>query len=383
MSKKVIFLSRGLQSYRVPFHNRVRERLRARGVEYIVAHGGPNRREQARGDAASLPWGQHISTFTIGARELVVQIPPAKLLRADLVITQQENRICINYLLHLLRKLRLLRMAYWGHGRNFQATNPRSRGESFKKYWVSKVDWWFAYTRRSAAAVQEAGFPSDRITVFNNAIDVDEIRSELANVDAAEAARTRDELFQGSVNVGVYIGALYGLKRIEFLLAAAREVRRAVPDFHLLIIGGGTDLPLVLEAAAADPWIHAVGSKFGGEKTLLASLGRVFLMPGLVGLAVLDSFAYRLPMVTTNVSYHSPEIDYLISGENGILVEDPDSKEEFANAVVRILTDDDLYTRLCNGGERSLQTYTIDAMAEHFSDGVCNALGLTRESRNV
>jgi L-malate glycosyltransferase len=38
------------------------------------------------------------------------------------------------------------------------------------------------------------------------------------------------------------------------------------------------------------------------------------LMPGLVGLAVLDAFADGIPRVTTVIEYHSPEIEYLVPG---------------------------------------------------------------------
>ena len=115
-------------------------------------------------------------------------------------------------------------------------------------------------------------------------------------------------------------------------------MREAVPDFHLLIIGGGPDAGIAEAAAAELPWVHYVGPKLGAEKTALASLGRVFLMPGLVGLGVLDSFAYGTPMVTTDVPYHSPEIDYLRHGENGLIV--ADDVRTYAEAVTELLTDE-------------------------------------------
>ena len=115
-------------------------------------------------------------------------------------------------------------------------------------------------------------------------------------------------------------------------------MREAVPDFHLLIIGAGPDAGIAEAAAAELPWVHYAGPKFGAEKTALASLGRVFLMPGLVGLGVLDSFAYGTPMVTTDIPYHSPEIEYLRHGENGLIV--ADDVRTYAEAVTELLTDE-------------------------------------------
>ena len=42
------------------------------------------------------------------------------------------------------------------------------------------------------------------------------------------------------------------------------------------------------------------------------------LLPGAVGLGVLDSFAFDVPLVTVDLPYHGPEIDYVRDGENGV-----------------------------------------------------------------
>ena len=116
----------------------------------------------------------------------------------------------------------------------------------------------------------------------------------------------------------------------------------------------------------------------GSEKTALAGLGRVFLMPGLVGLGVLDSFAYGTPMVTTDVPYHSPEIEYLRHGENGLIV--ADDVRTYAEAVTELLTDETWRLQLRRGGEAALETFTIQAMARRFADGVLEALRSGRQT---
>ena len=287
---------------------------------------------------------------------------------------QQENGLLLNYPLQVLSRLTGRKVAFFGHGRNFQGGGQKTLRERFKRFWMNKVDWWFAYTQRSADIVAQAGFPADRITVFNNAIDTSAIQAELAAVPEAEKTAVRTARFAGSENIGVFIGGLYDLKRIDFLIESAIRVRQRVPDFQLMIIGGGPDAALVQTAAGQYPWIHALGPQFGREKTLLASLGRVFLMPGLVGLGVLDSFVYGTPMVTTDVPYHSPEIDYLKDGVNGVIVSEADSVDAYAAAVERILIEDTWRERLRAGAAEGLETYTIEAMAQRFADGVMKAL---------
>jgi glycosyltransferase involved in cell wall biosynthesis len=165
-------------------------------------------------------------------------------------------------------------------------------------------------------------------------------------------------------------------KRVDFMLAAALEIRKSIPDFQFLVIGGGVDAELVRQAARQHPWIHALGPKFGLEKTKLASLAKVFIMPGLVGLGVLDSFVYGTPLVTTDYPLHSPEIEYLEDDVNGVIVKETNSTEAYAKAVVRVLSDSKYCDTLKAGAARALQTYTIDAMAERFAKGVLLALKL-------
>jgi len=372
---EVIFITRELSHYRVPFHETVRNLLSANKVNYRLIYSEPSPREAAKKDTAKIDWAEEVKTFYFGAEaELCWQRVLGHVRHSDLIVIGQENKLLSNYPLYLRRALGGPRLAFFGHGKNFQAANPNSFSERFKRLLVNKVDWWFAYTERSADIVAQSGFPRDRITVFNNSIDTSSIRMELASIDPVEENASRQLLLSGSHKVGVYVGGLYPLKRIAFMLEAAKRVRELISDFHLLVIGAGEDTGMVVAAAEEHEWIHYVGPKFGREKTLLTSLGRVFLMPGLVGLGILDSFAYGTPMVTTDVSFHSPEIEYLKDGTNGVIVKDCNNVGAYAEAVARILHDDTWREHLRTGAAEALHTYTIEKMAERFATGVLGAL---------
>jgi glycosyltransferase involved in cell wall biosynthesis len=291
---------------------------------------------------------------------------------AELVVIGQETALVHNYPLQVWRRFGGPRLAYFGHGKDFQSARPDSVAERIKRLCINQVDWWFAYTERTAAVVTGAGFPLDRITVFNNAIDTSAMAQEIASLDPAAQTALRRSLFGGSQNIGVYVGRLYREKRIGFLLDSAHLVHEAVPDFHLLIIGSGPDAGLAEAAAAELPWVHFAGERFGAEWAALASLGSVYLMPGVVGLGVLDAFAYGTPMVTTDISYHPPEIAYLRHSENALIV--ADDVRTYAKAVTELLDDEALRLRLRRGGEVALRTLTIEAMARRFADGVLEAL---------
>ena len=72
--------------------------------------------------------------------------------------------------------------------------------------------------------------------------------------------------------------------------------------------------------------------------------------------------------------YHSPEIDYLEDGVNGILVRDPCSPDEFAKAVQDVLTDELLNARLRSGCRIAAERYTNEEMVRRYAGGIELAL---------
>jgi len=375
----VVSITRYVAQYRVPFHEAVRTKLTTRGIRYRVLYGAPRPGEAARQDTAAISWAEEISSTYFGPGGKLVWLSVlGKVRGADLVVISQENALVNNYALQFWRKFGGPRLAYFGHGKNFQSSRPDSASERFKRLWIKQVDWWFAYTERSARVVAGASFPRDQTTVVNNAIDTSGIAAEVAALDPAAQTALRQSLFHGSQNIGVYVGGLYREKRLGFLLDVARLVREAVPDFHLVIMGAGPDAGIAEAAAAELPWVHYAGPKFGAEKTALASLGRVLLIPGVVGLGVLDSFAYGTPMVTTDIPGHGPEIEYLRHGENGLIL--ADDVRTYAAAVSELLTDEAWRLQLRRGAEAALHTFTIQAMAQRFADGILEALTSGRQS---
>lgn len=375
--KTVVFLTRALPHYRHKFHTLVREYLMKHDVHYRLFYSDNAPTEKLKGDQKSPMWAEKIPIHYLGSNEhsfLYQKITPP-ICEPDFLILGQHTKHLHNYPIIIRSKIfGQPLVAFFGHGKNFQTENPNGYAERFKRFWTNKVDWWFAYTLRCADAVVASGFPREQITVFNNAIDVSEITNDLASIRPEERINIINTMFNGSQNIGVYVGGMYPLKRLDFLIESAEQIRHKVPDFHLLIIGGGEDAHIAQTASETHEWIHYVGPKFGREKSLLASLGKVFLMPGLVGLAILDSFAYGTPMVTTNVSYHSPEFDYLTDDGNGLVVKETDNPIAYANAVTQVLTDHQYHERLVASGKLALEKYTIENMAAHFAEGVLNAL---------
>jgi glycosyltransferase involved in cell wall biosynthesis len=355
------------------FHSLLRSNLADLGHTYTIIYSALKGVEAKKADSVDFDWATKVDSVSLTPAMITWQdLRNVEL--GELNIIVQENKQLNNYWLQLVYLFQGRKVAFFGHGKNFQATNPNSHSERWKRFWATKVHWWFVYTDRCADIVAGYGFPRERITVFNNSIDMSQIDAERRALDLARVSALREQLVADSHNVGVYVGGLYKEKRLEFLVSACDLIRASVPDFHLIVIGTGKDAHILKVAAESRPWLHILGPKFGMEKTELVSLGKVWLMPGLVGLAILDSFAYELPLITTDLPFHSPEIDYLEDGVNGLVVCDSDSESAYADAVTRLLLDENARQNLVKGGIASRDKYSIEEMARRFADGVSKAL---------
>lgn len=360
--------------YRLPFHERVRALLDVEGIDYTVVYSDPPAANRKRKDTVTIPWGQRRACLRLKGLQLQNALPDLK--RSDLLVVQQENALLFNYLAVIASRLGWRKVAYFGHGRNFQATNPNALPERFKRFWATKIDWWFAYTEDVARYLEGIDYPPERITVFNNAIDVQQLRDDLASIQPDEVARYRADLgIPADAPVGVFVGGIYDLKRMPYLVAAATRIRQAVANFHLLIVGGGVDQAIAERAATAHDFIHFTGPQFGRDKAMALKAGDVFLMPGLMGLAILDAYCAALPVFTADVPYHSPEIAYLKPGETGEMVAHCDDPQAFADPVIRCLQDEEGRRRMAANAEAMAAELTIERMAERFCAGVLRLMG--------
>jgi len=374
-ARRVLIIEAQLKQYRRPFLLALAERLEAEGISLCVAYSDPTRRERAKSDTVELPeaFGSKVPIWWFLGERVSLQHAWRQVREAELIVIEQGNRHLLNYLLLALSRLRVRRVAYWGHGYNRQA---RSLGVSewLKHRLVTKVDWWFAYTPGVADYLAEHGVAPKTISVVNNTMDTSELSAALSEVDDARRATVRDRLGIGlSARVGLFCGSLYADKKLDFLIQAALLIRLKVPTFELLVVGDGPQRERIEAAAKLYPFIHSLGPAFGSTKAEYFALAELFLMPGLVGLAIVDAFAAGLPVVTTTVPIHSPEIEYVHDGHNGIVT--APLITAYAREVIALLEDEGRRRTLSDAALRTAARLPLAGMVDAFADGIKRALG--------
>lgn len=365
----VVILQETMPNYRVDLFTEIRRLAADRGITVDILHG---RAPGDRGDRLStglLPAAVPVRNRYVKASgsngTLVWQAALRPCLEADLVVVEQANRLLINYLLLVGQRLRGPKVAFLGHGRNFQATTL-TPAERFKARVARLPWWWFAYTPRVAEHLIRLGFAADRITVVGNTIDVIGLRTAIEQARAASSP--------GQAHRCVFLGGLYAEKRLDLLFDAADRIAPQVPGFELHVAGEGELRPQVERFAASRSWAIYHGRVEGAARADLLASARLLLMPGLVGLVVLDSFSAGTPLVTMADSLHSPEIEYLEHGVNGVVVAAPAGPDEYADVVIDLLQDESTWDQLRAGAMSSVGRHTVGEAADHFVEGLQAAL---------
>ena len=374
LMKRVLIIEEQIKRYRRPFYQRLHNELCHAGVQLRVVYSSPAPCETLKQDNCELPreFGVRIEAHRICNERLLFQPAFREVVAADLVVIDHANRFLLNHLLLPLSLLRLKKAAFWGLGENIQADRSRF-SEWYKERTLNWVDWWFAYTEGTARYLQEHGVPAEKITAVQNSVDTRGIQISVKNLSPNARTALRAKLGIGpSVPVGIFVGILHKVKSIPFLIKAAENIRRTIPEFELIVAGGGPDEEEIKQDASQRPWIHFVGPKFGERKSQLLAISDVFLLPGRVGLAILDSFAAGLPLVATRLPIHGPEMEYFEEGRNGLMTA-PDP-EAYAQAVAILLSDPTELQLLREGAAKSAEKYSMEVMVENFKKGIMQCL---------
>lgn len=372
---EVLVVQQVLKNFRQPLHDGVSQTLAAAGLCYRLFYSAAQGPEISKGDCINTVLGgcyQLIPVRRFGP--WVWQHPPRWRFAAAIVV-EQANKHLFNW--YILLNLWLLprccwpggrkpKLIFWGHGYNHQ--RPHGFGEWLKKRLLKSPAAWLSYTASVTRYLQQHGVAPERITTLNNSLDHQafgqQVRLLRQQLKAALPPAQQRPL------VLLFCGALYQHKQIPFMLSVARQLAEVGVISSLIVLGDGPLQTLVTASAA--PWLDYRGACFAEDKIRAYAEADLVFNPGLVGLAILDAFAAGLPFVTTNFTGHSPEISYLQSGVNGLML------SMDANAIVQAIRElqqnPALLASLAQGASDSAQLYSMSAMIRNFSQGILTSL---------
>lgn len=161
----------------------------------------------------------------------------------------------------------------------------------------------------------------------------------------------------------VAVGRLVPVKRLELLIDAAARARKDVPDLRLLVIGEGyerPDLEAKIRAIDATSWIELPGHV--SDEELADAYRRAWVVASTSlregwNMTITEAGACGTPAVVSDIAGHR---DSLTDGVSGLLV---DPGDEFADALVDVLSSTELRERLGRGAAARARSLTWEATA--------------------
>lgn len=168
----------------------------------------------------------------------------------------------------------------------------------------------------------------------------------------------------------LYIGRLIASKKPNLLISAFASSPYLTENYCLTIVGDG-ELRSELNQ-------QAVNLELGKSFELLGHVDDferlsdlygeaiVSVSPGYVGLSLIQSTGFGVPIVIADKEYHAPEIEGFSDGVNGIMFSSNDSMS-LANALIQITTSSDYWLkRGDNIAAVSQNAYNTELMAQNF-----------------
>lgn len=205
-----------------------------------------------------------------------------------------------------------------------------------------------------ARLARRLGPYADRLVSLPPGVDTDRFRP------GAGGARVRATYGLDRRPVIVCVSRLVPRKGQDVLIRALPQIRRAVPEVVLLLVGGGPHGRRLAEMARGLPVVFT-GSVPASELPAYYDAGTVFAMPcrerlaGLdtegLGMVFLEAAATALPVVAGTAG---GSVDAVLAGHNGYLVDGRDPAA-VAEPLVRLLTDPGQAAAMGAAGRRWVQ----------------------------
>jgi glycosyltransferase involved in cell wall biosynthesis len=172
----------------------------------------------------------------------------------------------------------------------------------------------------------------------------------------------------------LYAGALISRKGYSDLINGFAMMANRNREWKLVLAGNG-EIEKAKQLAndlKIENQVDIIGWVAGEEKDLLFKSANIFCLPSYAEgfpMAVLDAWAYGLPVITTLVG-GLPDI--LIDGENALIIVPGDS-EGISIAIEKLINDEDLQKRLSDGSLKLSETiFSLDNITNQVDNMYLN-----------
>jgi glycosyltransferase involved in cell wall biosynthesis len=167
------------------------------------------------------------------------------------------------------------------------------------------------------------------------------------------------------------VGRLIPAKKVDVLVDGFQKALSGlISDTKLIIVGDGPERARL--AALVENYGIADRVEFRGEILDNVALAPLFaeslltVSPGYVGLSVIHSLAFGVPVLVADNEPHSPEVEVLVPGRNCEYFE-ADSAESLAGNLLKMLSSPQRLLEMGRAGfDDVTKKYSLEQMTETF-----------------
>jgi len=236
---------------------------------------------------------------------------------------------------------------------------------------INNLEWWVTYEAKRVITttnymkqelVRHFNLPEDKIDVISNGINVYEFDLNIDKKSARNILGLEEDL-----KIILFIGRIVEQKGIQYLVEASPNVISKIKNCLFLIIGEGW----LLESIKKRVYELGVNNNFkflghvSDEMLKIAiKASDVLVIPSIYepfGIVALEGMAGRIPVIASAVGGLKEIIE---DGINGIYVNNVRNLEELSNAIVRILTDNELSEKLVNNAYKKVKNFDWKEIAK-------------------
>jgi glycosyltransferase involved in cell wall biosynthesis len=233
----------------------------------------------------------------------------------------------------------------------------------FLRFALHQANRVIAVSRDCSHYAVKAGACSNKVAVIRNGVDIERFSpKEIDNEKIRQILGV-----SRSAKLILFVGSLAYYKGVDILIRSISDIVQNGNDIRVLIIGDGPEhdsLVGLRNSMGLEENIVFLGTLPNSELPRYYNECSVFVLPSRresFGIAAIEAMACAKPVIGTKVGGLKEVID---DGKTGILVK-PDNPKQLAEAIKRILNNDELATQLGdNAREKVLTDFNWDHIAQ-------------------
>jgi len=294
----------------------------------------------------------------------------------DLIYFYGNPRVFSSVICSLILLLLGKKIIIWGQ---YHTAGANSFLERVRLLWWKRFEGVFLYTDAEAEKYKKR-YPATRfVSAMNNGININDVDTaiEMYSGERFEKWQAENKLIDKFVVLSC--ARLDKKNKFSLFMECIPSLLVEYPALIWCIIGNGDEEKRLKELSIRlniQSNVIFLGSEYEQEKLAPWFLtSKLLIHPGSIGLSLIHSMSYGLPVVThNNIAMQMPEIDALEDGVNGFLFEE--NNYNSMSEIVRNILNNNIGVNKISENAKSIirSKYNTKSMANNFIQLTCRVM---------